>query len=141
MKEGEEAELKRSIEDYGLQGQVKVKPRERQTPDDGSVEECMRAYQRGNSISHVSSSRGFLLLLTTCRAYDTAILRVEIAVDVVLLVPETVHSDPMTQSLHLFPYVRVPLLNPGLDLSLLLDIGRRIVPITEAATLSAWTTS
>ena len=69
----------------------------------------------------------------TWRTYHVTTLRVKVAVDVVLFVPETVHSDPMTQGLHLFPHMGVSLLDPGFDLSLLLDVGGRLVPIAETA--------
>jgi len=61
------------------------------------------------------------------------LLRVQIAVDVVLPVPKPVHRDPITQGLHLLPYLGIMLLDPGLHPSLLLDVGRCIVPIAEAA--------
>ena len=85
----------------------------------------MRCMQRFLSFIHFAS------LPVTWRTYRVTILRVKVAVDVVLFVPETVHSDPMTQGLHLFPYMGVSLFDPGFDLSLLLDVGGRLVPIAE----------
>lgn len=94
------------------------------------VKECAQGPSRsGNSKSHAP------VLWPSFTSYDisyhTTILRVEVAVDVVLLVSKPIHRDPVAQSLHLFPHVRVSLLNPSLDLSLLLDIGSGVVPIAE----------
>lgn len=71
---------------------------------------------------------GFALLLTCDR---TAILRLEMAVNVVLLIPKSIHRDPMAKRLHLFPYLWVSLLDPSLDLSLLLNVGSGIIPVAE----------
>jgi hypothetical protein len=58
-------------------------------------------------------------------------LRVQVAVDVVLLVPEAIHGDPEAERLHLGPHARVPLADPRLDEPLLLNVGRRVVPAAE----------
>jgi hypothetical protein len=67
-------------------------------------------------------------------------LWVEIAVDVVLTEPETIHRDPMAQSFHLIPHFRVPLLDPCLDVGLLLAVGSAVEPAAETAELSAMRT-
>lgn len=59
--------------------------------------------------------------------------RVKVAVDVVLLVAEAVHRDPVAQGLHVGPHGGVALLDPGLDLALLLDVGRGVVPVAQTA--------
>jgi hypothetical protein len=54
------------------------------------------------------------------------------AVDVILPVPEPIHRSPMAESLHLFPHLRVALLDPSLDPALPLNIGGGIKPIAKA---------
>jgi hypothetical protein len=63
--------------------------------------------------------------------FDTTISRFEVTVNVVLPVPETIHSDPMAQGFHLLPDIWVSFLNPCFNVCLLLAIGGAIEPAAE----------
>jgi hypothetical protein len=64
-------------------------------------------------------------------------LRVEVAINVVLTPPKPIHRDPMAQGFHLTPYFRIPLLDPCLDMGLLLAIGGAVEPAAKTMQLSA----
>ena len=62
----------------------------------------------------------------------TTILRLEMAVDVILPIPESIHRSPMAKGLHLLPHLGVALLDPSLDPALPLNVGSGVIPIAEA---------
>ena len=72
----------------------------------------------------------FTFLLTT---YRTASLRLEITLDVKLLIPKPVHGNPVPHLFHLLPHVGIALLDEGLDLGLLVAVDGGVVPVAETA--------
>lgn len=60
-----------------------------------------------------------------------SLLRIKIPINIILPIAKSIHSDPMTQGLHLSPHLRIPLLDPLLDPALPLDIRRAIEPATQ----------
>ena len=55
---------------------------------------------------------------------------IEIAVDVVLSITESIHGDPVAQSFQFVPDLWISLLDPCLDTCLLLAVGSAVEPAT-----------
>ena len=67
---------------------------------------------------------------------DVPTLWVEVAIDIILPPPKPIHRDPVTQGFHLTPDFRIPLLDPCLDMRLLLTVGGAIEPAAQATDVS-----